>query len=81
MYGQYFNSAAQILNYLAANIASLDPIEGQYDVKYSWNTPYFRGEDTWIYYIVKEPVTNILTFYVYDMFMTIPDFIKARIVN
>jgi S1-C subfamily serine protease len=66
MYGQYFNSAAQILNYLAANIASLDPIEGQYDVKYSWNTPYFRGEDTWIYYIVKEPVTNILTFYVYD---------------
>lgn len=65
-YSQYFNSAAQVLNHLAANISSLDPIEGQYDVKQNWRTTYYHDVNSWTYFIVKEPITNILTLYAYD---------------
>ena len=61
-----FSSENQIKQYLATNIAKLDPVEGMYDMQRSvrTNSPFARGcDDSWIYYIVRNPISGEFTLY------------------
>lgn len=62
-----FSTENQILQYLASNIANLDPVEGRYDTQVSMRTssPFQRDFDyTLTYYIVKNPYTNTFQMYI-----------------
>ena len=57
-YSEKFMSAQQIRNYYASNISSLDPLEGEYDVEFSYktNSPFASdGRFLYIWYFVKRP--------------------------
>ena len=61
-----FSSENQIKQYLATNIAKLDPVEGMYDMQRSvrTNSPFARDcDDSWIYYIVRNPISGEFTLY------------------
>ncbi len=75
-YSSNFTSGEQIRNYLANNISSLDPIEGEYDVQMGFKTtsPFEPNEITnTLLFIIKKPGINDYSIYAIEdgMFGTV----------
>ena len=61
-----YNSTQQIRNYLASNIAKLDPIEGEYDVQmgFKTNSPFVADDNDYSnLFVVKNSLTKDFSIY------------------